>query len=136
MNNKQLFEKNDYDNDSEWEMMNKQLFGKVDYNNDPEWVMKEFFNSIYLQRKFLWALPFIVKKCGCCVNETDCTFPDLEDSDPAYHFEGIMFSVYSGEIIVPESVGFEYVRMACEKYLQLHPEDADQVNSLLTQLPC
>ncbi len=115
-------------------MNNKQLFENIDYNNDPEWVIKEFFNSIYSQHKFLWALPFILKRHGCCVNETDCTFPDLDDPDPIYHFDGIMFSVYSGEVIVPESVGFNYVRLACERYIKLHPDDQKTVNTLLMQI--
>ncbi|AJJ27263.1 TPA: ribonuclease toxin immunity protein CdiI [Yersinia enterocolitica] len=71
------------------------------------------------------------KKIGCGVNEAYCLFPDLDDSDPECHFDGIMFGVWEGEVIVPESVGFEYVKLACEKYLQLHPEDTNKVKTLL-----
>lgn len=116
-------------------MMNEYIFERIDYNNDPEWVVKDFFNSMNLQSKFLWSLPFIIKKIGCVVNETYCHFPDLDDPDPECHFDGIMFGVWEGEVIVSEFVGFEYVRLACEKYLQLHPEDTDKVKTLLTQLP-
>ncbi|WP_217470668.1 ribonuclease toxin immunity protein CdiI [Photorhabdus akhurstii] len=116
-------------------MSNKRLFEKIDYDNDSKWIMKEFFNSIYSQGEFLWALPLVLKKDGCGVNETYCTFPNLDDPDPEYHFEGVMFGVWEGEIIVPESTCFEYVKLACEKYLQLHPEDTEQVKSLLAQLP-
>lgn len=38
-------------------------------------------------------------------------------------------------VIVPELVGFSYTRLACEKYLQLHPEETEIVNYLLAQLP-
>ncbi|MDE1483439.1 ribonuclease toxin immunity protein CdiI [Xenorhabdus bovienii] len=117
-------------------MNSKRLFEKIDYDNDSEWVMKEFFNSLYTQGKFLWALPHILKKSGCGVNETYCVFPDFDDPDPEYHFDGITFGVWEGEIIVPESVGFDYVKLACDKYLQLHPEDKDKINALLDQLPC
>lgn len=113
--------------------MSMRLFAKIDYDN-PEWVLSEFFNSIYSQGHFLWTLALIVGKQGCGVNETYCLFPDLDDPDPECHFMGIMFGVWEGEIIVPEAVGFDYVRLACEKYLQLHPEDTDKVNTLLTQL--
>ncbi|WP_391592670.1 ribonuclease toxin immunity protein CdiI [Yersinia aleksiciae] len=37
-------------------------------------------------------------------------------------------------VIVSEETCFEYVRLACEKYLQLHPEDTNKVNTLLSQL--
>lgn len=43
-------------------MMNEYIFERIDYNNDPEWVVKDFFNSMNLQSKFLWSLPFIIKK--------------------------------------------------------------------------
>ncbi|MDF7758536.1 ribonuclease toxin immunity protein CdiI [Kosakonia cowanii] len=115
-------------------MNNKKLFEGIDYENDPEWVIKEFYNSIYSQHKFLWALPFILKRYGCCVNETDCTFPDLDDPDPMCHFERIMFSVYGGEMIVPEFLGFNYVRLTCESYIKLHPDDQKTVNDLTMQI--
>ncbi|KGM26447.1 hypothetical protein KS18_20200 [Photorhabdus luminescens] len=115
--------------------MNEYIFKKIDYDSDPEWVVKDFFNSMNLQDKLLWTLPFLLNKTGCGVNETYCIFPDLTDPDPEYHFEGIMFGVWEGEVIVPESIGFEYIKLACEKYLQLHPEDTEQVKSLLAQLP-
>ncbi|WP_255566853.1 MULTISPECIES: ribonuclease toxin immunity protein CdiI [Photorhabdus] len=67
-------------------MSNKRLFEKIDYNSDSEWVMKEFFNSIYSQGEFLWALPLVLKKDGCGVNETYCIFPNLDDPDPEIPF--------------------------------------------------
>lgn len=115
--------------------MNEYIFKKIDYDNDPEWVVKDYFNSMNLQGKFLWMLPYIINKTGCGVNETYCIFPDKNDPDPDSHFEGIMFGVWEGEIIVSEEVGFKYTRLACEKYLKLHPEDTEKVNSLLSKLP-
>ncbi|CAQ85453.1 MULTISPECIES: ribonuclease toxin immunity protein CdiI [Photorhabdus] len=117
-------------------MMNEYLFEKIDYDNDPKWVIKDFLNSINLSERLIECVEKIINRCGFVINETYCHFPDLEDPDPEYHFDGIMFGVWEGEIIVPESVGFEYVRLACEKYLQLHPEDKDKVSALLARLPC
>lgn len=117
-------------------MMNEYIFENIDYENDPEWVIKNHFNPMNLQGKFMLMLPRLVYKVGCGVNETYCSFPDLEDPAPECHFEGIMFGVWrGGGIIVPESVGFNDSRLACKKYLQLHPEDIEKVNGLLTQLP-
>ncbi|HDM8289233.1 TPA: hypothetical protein P0N70_000960 [Yersinia enterocolitica] len=48
---------------------------------------------------------------------------------------GLISQVILREVIVPESVDFKYVKLACEKYLQLHPEDTDKVKTLLAQLP-
>lgn len=114
--------------------MNIRLFDNIDYDKS-DWVIEEFFNSIYSQGEFLWALKLIIEKNGCGINETYCSFPDLNDPDPEYHFEGIMFGVWEGEIIVSEETGFKYISLACEKYLQLHPEDAENINELLIKIP-
>ncbi|MEG5407214.1 ribonuclease toxin immunity protein CdiI, partial [Enterobacter roggenkampii] len=37
--------------------------------------------------------------------------------------------------IVSEEICYHYVRLASEKYLRLHPEDTEKVNSLLARLP-
>ncbi|MFP1814116.1 ribonuclease toxin immunity protein CdiI [Lonsdalea quercina] len=115
--------------------MNEYLFKKIDYENDNEWVLKDFFNSLHLQGKFLYGVNNIIKRRGFVINETYLHYPDLQDIDPEFHFEGIMFGVWEGEIIVSEDVGFKYTRLACEKYLQLHPEDTDKINELLAKLP-
>ncbi|WP_338457889.1 ribonuclease toxin immunity protein CdiI [Pantoea sp. Nvir] len=115
--------------------MNEYLFEKIDYEHDSEWVLKDFFNSLNLQGRFLYGVDNIIRKCGFVINETYCHYPDLQDVDPDFHFEGIMFGVWEGEIIVPESVGFKYTRLACERYLKLHPEDTEKVKSLLSKLP-
>lgn len=115
--------------------MNEYIFEHIDYENDREWVIKDFFNSINLYGRFIYGIQHVVNRVGFVIDETFCLYPDWEDSDPECHFEGIMFGVWKGEIIVPESVGFEYTRLACEKYLKLHPEDTDKLNELLIKLP-
>jgi len=115
--------------------MNEYIFDNTDYENDPEWVVRDYFNSMNLQGKFIWMLPYLVNKIGCGANETYCSFPDINDPDPECHFDGIMFGVWGGEIIVSEEVGFKYTRLACEIYLKLHPKDIDKVNDLVSKLP-
>ena len=115
--------------------MNEYIFRQIDYDNDPEWVIKDFFNSMNLYGRFIWTVKNIISKTGFVVDETFCSYPDWNDSDPESHFEGIMFGVWEGELIVTESVAFKYTRLACEKYLQLHPEDTDKINELLVKMP-
>jgi hypothetical protein len=115
--------------------MNEYIFKHIDYDNDPDWVIKDFFNSIHLYRKFVWGIEYIINKIGFVMDETYCNFPDWNDLDPEYHFNGIMFGVWEGEIIVSEKIGFKYVRLACENYLKLHPEDTDKINKLLDKIP-
>lgn len=115
--------------------MNEYIFEKIDYDNDDAWVLKDFFNSLHLQNRLIYGVGNIIKRCGFVINETYCHYPDLQDVDPDFHFEGVMFGVWEGEVIVSEDIGFKYARLACEKYLELHPEDSEKVNCLLAKLP-
>ncbi|MEQ9727510.1 ribonuclease toxin immunity protein CdiI [Pseudomonas sp. WHRI 8822A] len=114
--------------------MGEYVFESVDYSNDPEWVVKEFFNSISLCGRFLDGVEKIIDRCGFVINETYFHPPDLENIEPDFHFDGLMFGVWEGEIVVPEQVALQYLKDACEKYCVLHPEDTDKIKSLLARL--
>jgi len=60
---------------------------------------------------------------------------DLEGSVGELRLVGLMFGVFDAEAIVSEADAYRLVRLACEKYLQLHPEDTTDVNDLLAKLP-
>lgn len=113
--------------------MDKQLFDSLDYQNDSHWVAKEFFNSIYQQDSFLWALPLLVQKKGCSVNEEYCFFPDPNDPDPASHFSGAMFGTMGEEVIVSDQQYESYLTEACNKFLENHPEFQVRVNAILAK---
>ena len=80
-------------------------------------VLKEFFNSLNLQGKSIYRINNIIEGHGFVINETYCHYSDLQDTDPEFHFEGIMFGVWGGEMVIPVFVGFKYVRLACENIL-------------------
>ncbi|ADZ41318.1 hypothetical protein YE105_C0822 [Yersinia enterocolitica subsp. palearctica 105.5R(r)] len=40
-------------------MMNEYIFERIDYNNDSEWVVKDFFNSVNLQVNFYGLYPLL-----------------------------------------------------------------------------
>lgn len=40
-----------------------------------------------------------------------------------------------GTIIVSESTCYHYVRLACEKYIELQAEDTNQIAELLAKMP-
>lgn len=107
--------------------MNDQLFKNVDYKSDPHWVVKEFFNSVYQQEKFLWVLPLLVGRKGCGVNEEFCFFPNLNDPDPTYHFSGVTFGTMGEETIVTDEQFNAYLKDACDLYLRNRPADESLV---------
>jgi hypothetical protein len=112
-------------------VMSNKIFKSVDLNCDPHWIVKEFFNSIYRQGKFLWALPLIVEKKGCGLNEEFCFFPDLNDPDPVYHFSGVMFGTMGDEVIISDEQCNAYLQEACDRYLHENPDDHAVVTRML-----
>ncbi|MCV4287817.1 ribonuclease toxin immunity protein CdiI [Pseudomonas capsici] len=115
--------------------LSEYIFKGVDYDNDEFWVVKEFFNSINMSKKFLYGLSLLTDGVGFCFDEAYFYFSDLDGLDDELRFEGLMFGVFDGETVVSEADGYSLVRLACEKYLQLHPEDTAKVNELLVKLP-
>lgn len=115
--------------------MSEYIFEEVDYNNDPEWVLKDFFNSLNLSGNLYFGVGKIVEKCGFGIEETYCHFPDFKGHDPDFYFEGIMFGVWGGEIIVDEVTGYKYTRTACERFCLMHPEEKQKFEVLIKKIP-
>lgn len=113
--------------------MQKNIFDTVDSRSDADWIVKEFFNSIYSQGRFLWALPLILEKKGCGVNEDYCFFPDLADPDPEYHFCGVKIGLMDDEVVITDEELSRFVRQACDSYTFLHPEHKQQVADILAR---
>jgi hypothetical protein len=107
------------------------IFENTDATEDSDRPVIEFINSIYAQNKFLWALPLIVSKRGCVVNEDYCLFPDWTDPDPEFHFEGVMFGGVNGEAVIGEDSCSKYIDEACTRYLRLHPSDRVKISDIL-----
>lgn len=103
------------------------IFDKVDLKNDPYWVVKEFFNSIYQQDSFIWALPLLLSRKGCVINEEYCLFPNPDDPDPTCHFSGVLCGSMDDEVNVSDEIFQMHLREACDCYLRLHPNDKDLI---------
>ncbi|EYU13209.1 ribonuclease toxin immunity protein CdiI [Photorhabdus aegyptia] len=122
--------------------MKQKLFGQPYDESNPEWILKGYFDVMYQKGKnyFYDVIENIIKRHGFSTDGAYCNFPDMNSFFEEEHFEGVEFTWgYPPEqaptIIVSEATCFKYVKLACEKYLQLHPEDTEQVKSLLAQLP-
>ncbi|WP_159567732.1 ribonuclease toxin immunity protein CdiI [Budvicia diplopodorum] len=120
--------------------MRKELFSQQDVDNGLNLVIVSYFDRMYEDGKFLEAIELLSKRWTLSVDGAYCNFPDMDSYDESEHFEGVEFAVgYPPEeddtVIVSEEICFKYVRLACEKYRYLHPEDTDQVNELLAKVP-
>lgn len=120
--------------------MNKELFGQPYDETDPYWILESYFDRMYNDGDFLKAISLLTQRGALNTDGAYCHFPDMNSFYEEEHFEGVEFAYgYPPEeedtIIVSEETCFQYVRQACEKYLQLHPEDTEKVKALITQIP-
>ncbi|OCQ54721.1 hypothetical protein Ppb6_00085 [Photorhabdus australis subsp. thailandensis] len=103
-----------------------------------DWIIKSYFDLMYNEEHFLDAVENIVQKESFMLDGVYCFFPDVNSEDE--YFEGVQFAVGypptdEDTITVSEETCYHYVRLAGEKYLELHPEDIDKVNELLAKIP-
>jgi hypothetical protein len=103
--------------------MSDQLFENVNFRGDPHADVKGFFNNVYEQGEFLWALKEIADRRGCGVNYDICMFPDFTDADVELHFKGVKFYSFDDEVVVSEDECKQYMKAACVEYLEKHPSE-------------
>lgn len=118
--------------------MNNKLFKNIDCITNG--VITTYFDIMYSDARLLEAISYLIKKIGFSTDGAYCHFPDMNSYDEDEHFEGVQFAVGypptdEDTVTVSEETCYQYVRLACEKYLKLHPEDTDKVNELLSRVP-
>lgn len=86
---------------------------------------------MYSQGRFMWALPLILERKGCAVNEDYCFFPDKNDPNPEYHFEGVKIGLMDDEVTLDYDELLTFIGLACNVYVKLHPEDKQKVDDLI-----
>ena len=104
--------------------------------SQPDSNIKTYFDFMYDEGDFLRAVSNIVQKKDCVMEGAYCLFPDMESEDESEHFSGVSFEIgfsltNENTVIVSEAVCFQYIQLACERYLRKHPEDAEIINSIL-----
>jgi hypothetical protein len=107
--------------------MSDVLFKLSNVQNDPEWIIKEFFNSAYSQGEFISTVSAISKGRSCIINEDYCIFPEPESSDPEMQFDGVKFGIMDDQVLVTQDAFRTYLRTACGRFIQLHPEERDKL---------
>jgi len=120
--------------------MRKKLFEMSDVYAGLNEIILGYFNIMSSDRSFLEVIEHIVKKVGFNTDGAYCNFPDMNSYDESEHFEGVEFAVgyppsEAETVVVSEETCYFYVRLACERYLKLHPEDTEKVNSLIAKIP-
>ena len=111
--------------------MNEGLFPRLDRANDPLVLAKEYFNLVHMMNGFFDALSNLTHRIGYSIGEGHCSFPDLDDPDPDFHFEGVRLGILDEEIVIGEQTFSRLLDTACDRYLELRPTAADVVRQTL-----
>jgi len=120
--------------------MRKELFNQQDVDDGLNIVIVSYFDRMYEDGKFLDAIELLSRRWTLNVDGAYCNFPNMNSYDESEHFEGVEFATgypptEEGTVIVSEEVCYQYVHLACEKYLKLHPEDTGEVKKTLAKMP-
>ena len=114
----------------------KRLFDIVSLS-DPCLIVKEYWNIIYSDDYFISAFESHVHKSYFMTEGAWCDFYD--DNDEPYPNNAVWysygFSEPPDEIYVLESTCFELMMEALDLYVLAHPEDKNQLDSLLEEAP-
>jgi len=114
----------------------QELFGQPYERSDFYWVVKGYFDRMYDDGNFIRSIGYIVKRCGFSTDGAYCNFPDMDSPFEEEHFEGVEFAygyppADDETVVISEEACADFIRMACEKYLQRHPKEAAKIKEIL-----
>lgn len=120
--------------------MKKELFSQLDVDIGLNLIIIFYFDRMYEDGDFIRAIQLLVQKNALNTDGAYCHFSNMYNDTDQNIFEGVEFAMgypptKEDTVIVSEKTCYDYVRLACEKYLKLHPEDTYKVNELLAKIP-
>ncbi|MDM1757247.1 MULTISPECIES: ribonuclease toxin immunity protein CdiI [unclassified Acinetobacter] len=120
--------------------MENELFNQSDINAGLNIIIVSYFDRMYEDGDFIRAIELLSEKVALNKDGAYCCFGDLDSYYEEFHFNGVEFAMgyppsEAEEIIVSEETCYAYVRLACERFLKIHPENKIQVNEILSRMP-
>ena len=115
-----------------------ELFNKFDKDSRLNTV-KYVFNNFGNRSDFLLTIACLLGKEGTVVNESGCHFPNDLDEYELYNdydgvpFEGVECWSFEDEVTVSEEDFFSVLKIACERYIELHPNEKDELQKIMAQ---
>lgn len=121
--------------------MKKELFTKSDLDLGLNLIVSSYFDRIYEDGYFIRMLELFSKGVTMSTDGAYCHFPDMDSFDESEHFEGVEFAIgypplEADTVIVSKETCYKYVRLACERYIKLHPEDEIYMREILSKITC
>jgi hypothetical protein len=117
-----------------------ELFEHIDYDNDPLQIVKKALNEFNNSHFPRFVESLVIYKEGGGGEHGGCRFAKALDESELYAdyngvpFEGVeCWSYDDQEIIVSEHEFYKCLKLACDKYIELHPETRDELEQIMSQ---
>jgi hypothetical protein len=111
------------------------FFESIKYGNDPFWVAKEFLNTLD-GLAFCRRANYLASGVGQSTECAGCIFPnDPKDCDDEM-YDGVFCYFFDDEVVVSEEAFFGMLKIACERYILIHPNSPDlrDVRSIIQRI--
>lgn len=109
---------------------------KITIGNRQSQIIKGCFSTFYADGIFLEAIVNVLlqyEEAG--VEGCWWYYPDLESAYPEDVFEGVCFELGfadpANRIYVTEQENFEYTKLACQRFVEIHPEHKRLITIIL-----
>ncbi len=105
-------------------------------SKNPEHTILQCFNILYHDGVLLKVIySNLVEYEGGGVEGCCWDYPDMNSPFPEDRFEGVRFEIGFNDpnstVYVSEQVSFEYAKMACERFLEIHPEHREFLTNII-----
>lgn len=104
--------------------------------SSPPALVKSFLDYVHQQGALVRVLESLTQRNSYVYNEEGCWFPDPDDPDPYFHFEGVKFGLVdeSATIVVSEAECWQYVQQFVKTKVGLGTADMIAIERMLTRV--
>lgn len=102
----------------------------------PPALVTSFLDYVYQQGVLVRVLDVVTQRISYVYNEEGCWFPDSEDPDPFFHFEGVKFGLVdeSAIVVIPETECWRYFQQFVRAKVDLGDADVIAIEPMLARV--
>lgn len=118
-----------------FQLVDQAMFDSNPPNHPPD-LVKCFFEYVHQQGALMRVLDALTQRTSYVYNEEGCWFPDPDDPDPYFHFEGVKFGLVdeSAIVVISEAECWQYVRQVAKVYAAECDANAVAVARMLARI--
>jgi hypothetical protein len=102
----------------------------------PPALVESFFDYVHQQGALARVLDAVTQRTSFVYNDEGCWFPDTEDPDPFFHFEGVKFGLVdeSAMVVISEAECWQYVEQFVKSAVRNGDADAIAIPRMLARV--